>query len=88
MTEGVRLCRWVTADGKEGWAKEVGRYVMPASSDEVAMWKELERLRGLLRRYGWHEDDCPAAADEAEPVRSTSCSCGWDDVEADLEAPG
>lgn len=83
MTEAIRLCRWLTADGKEGWAKEVGDYVMPASSDEVAMWKEVERLRGLLRRYGWHEDDCPAAEDEAD-----GCSCGWDDVQTEVDAAG
>ena len=40
-----RLTRYATSDGKEGWAKEVGDMVLPASSDEVALWKEVERLR-------------------------------------------
>jgi hypothetical protein len=46
--DAPRLTRYPTTDGKEGWAKEIGDMVMPASSDEVALWKEVERLREAL----------------------------------------
>ena len=32
----------------------------------------LDRLRRLLRQYGWHEDDCPVVA-----AGDARCACGW-----------
>jgi hypothetical protein len=45
---GIRLVQYPTTDGREAWAKEVGNYVLPANSDEVALWKERERLRAAI----------------------------------------
>jgi hypothetical protein len=78
--DGPRLTRYPTTDGKEGWAKEVGDMVMPASSDEVAMWKENERLRQLLAEYGRHAEGCSAA--HGARYR---CRCGWRDMEAEFK---
>jgi hypothetical protein len=64
----VRLVRYPTTDGSEAWAKEIGSLVLPASSDEVAMWKEAERLRRLVEEALLHYEIGCGAADGGLPV--------------------
>ena len=67
-------------------AEAVARQLRAVYGNEAAITymvrqdAEIARLRGLLGRYGWHEDDCPAVADSAD-----GCSCGWDEVQTELD---
>ena len=59
---------------------------MTASDQEAAhleyeqLREEVDRLRRLLRQYGWHEDDCPVVA-----AGDAWCSCGWAAVQDELD---